>query len=300
MKPPPFFSVVIPTYNCAGFLRKALTSVLSQTYQDFEIIVVDNSSTDNTDSVLKSFSKGKLNAIKVKNNGIIARSRNVGINKAKGQWIAFLDSDDIWHESKLEEVHKAIIQNTDAILFCHDEWKVVNGDKKNRLRYGPAVNNMYEKLLFIGNRVSTSAVCVRKNIAIDSGGFSEKKEFVTSEDYEYWIRLAQVGKFYFINEALGEYHIHGQNTSRNYKNHISAGIAVKEYHLGLWSTKFPNRKNTINYGRARMWAVASVSFIKVNKFDSASKCALKAIGFSPFYWKAWVALFLVLFRIRIN
>ena len=236
----------------------------------------------------------------MKNDGIIAYSRNRGIKNAKGEWIAFLDSDDVWKPEKLEKVRDAINHNPQAILVCHDEWYVVDGETKKRLRYGPAERNFYEKLLFKRNYLSTSAVCLRREIAIETDGFSERKDFVTAEDYEYWIRLAQVGEFYFIKEILGEFHIHGENTGKNTKIYTSASIAVKEYHFDLWLDKFPNRKSTINYGRARMWAVASVSFIKVNKFDSASKCAFKAIGFSPFYWKAWVALFLVLFRIRIN
>ena len=83
----PFFTVVIPTYNCADYLKRALNSVFSQTYQNFEIIVVDNSSTDHTKDVLRSFNDGRLMVIKVNNNGIIAYSRNKGIENAKGDWI---------------------------------------------------------------------------------------------------------------------------------------------------------------------------------------------------------------------
>ena len=79
----PFFTVVIPTYNCADYLERSLNSVFSQTYQDFEIIVVDNSSTDHTKDVLSSFNNERLIVIKVKNNGIIAHSRNKGIENAK-------------------------------------------------------------------------------------------------------------------------------------------------------------------------------------------------------------------------
>ena len=143
MNTPPFFSVVIPTYNCADFLKRALTSVFVQTYQNFEIIVIDNSSTDNTQKVLKNFSNQKLKVIRVNNKGIIGYSRNKGIDSARGEWIAFLDSDDVWKPEKLEKVRDAIKHNKNVILFCHDEWYVVNGKRKNRSRYGPAEKNKF-------------------------------------------------------------------------------------------------------------------------------------------------------------
>ena len=241
----PFFTVVIPTYNCADYLKRALNSVFSQTYQNFEVIVVDNSSTDPTEDVLNSFDDKRLTVIKVNNNGIIAHSRNKGINNAKGDWIAFLDSDDVWKPEKLEKVKDAINHNPEVVLICHDEQYVENSEIKNRLRYGPAVQNLYQRLLFKGNCVSTSAACLRKDIAIETGGFSERKDFVTVEDHEYWIRLAQMGDFYFLNEVLGEFHIHGKNSSGDMKIHINAGFAMKEYHFNLWKSRFPNMINNI-------------------------------------------------------
>jgi len=192
----PFFTVVIPTYNCAELLERALSSVLLQTYQNFEIIVVDNSSTDNTQDILLSLDNEKLRVIIVNNNGVIAHSRNKGIENARGEWIAFLDADDVWKPEKLEKVRSTINHNPEVALVCHDEWHVVNGERKNRLMYGPAERNLYERLLFKGNCLSTSAVCLQKDVAKKSGGFSERKDFITVEDYEYWIRLAQEGEFF--------------------------------------------------------------------------------------------------------
>ena len=161
----PFFTVVIPTYNCADYLERALNSVFSQTYQNFEVIVVDNSSTDHTEDVLNSFDDKRLTMIKVNNNGIIAYSRNKGIENAKGDWIAFLDSDDVWKLEKLEVIKDTIVNNPEAILVCHDEWHIVNNEKKNILKNGPGGNDLYERLIFKGNCLSTSATCVNSKIA---------------------------------------------------------------------------------------------------------------------------------------
>ena len=99
----PLVSVVIPSYNHGRFLGRALQSVLDQTYTKSEVIVIDNHSTDNTDAVMASFADLRITYIKIHNNGIIAASRNIGLRLAKGEWIAFLDSDDYWSRNKLEQ-----------------------------------------------------------------------------------------------------------------------------------------------------------------------------------------------------
>ena len=130
--------------------------------------------------------------------------------------------------------------------------------------------------------------------------FSERKDFITAEDYEYWIRLAQFGEFYFIDEVLGQFHIHNENASGDIIAQANASIAVKEYHFGLWLEKFPGKINTIHYGRSRMWVGTGASYIKVKNFEEGLKYALKAIRVYPWYWKAWILLLLGFFKIKIN
>ena len=292
----PFFSVIIPTYNCARFLKRALSSVISQTYQDFEIIVVDNSSTDDTQNVLESFADQKLNVITVNNNGIIAYSRNRGIENARGEWIALLDSDDIWKPEKLEKVREAINHNPEVILVCHDEWHVDNGQIKKRLKYGPSTD-LYERLLFKGNCLSTSAVSLRRDIALETGGFSEREHFITVEDYEYWIRLSQIGDFFFIDDVLGEWHTHGENYSSTAKFHADALIAVMKHHFDLLLRKFPNKQKQVKHGYSKAWTDAGRILQKGRMFSKANKYVIKAICLNPFQWKAWAVLLLSCLRI---
>ena len=291
---------MIPTYNSAEFLKRALKSVFAQNFQDFEIIVVDNSSTDKTKEVIKSYDDGRLKFISVNNDGIIAHSRNVGINNSKGQWIAFLDSDDIWQQDKLEKSWLAIHQKPDVILVCHDEWHVHNGEIKKRLEYGPTCPDMYERLLFTGNCISTSAVCLRKDIALESKGFSERKDFITTEDYEYWIRLALIGGFYFINDILGEWHTHSSNYSSNAEIHAFALLAVLNHHLDLMLKKHPNKSRQIKSARSKAQMDAGRIFQKNGSFTKAIKFELHAIRLYPFRWKAWVIIILSLLRIKSN
>jgi len=99
----PLVSIIIPTYNRAEDLKRALQSVLEQTFTDWEIVVVDNHSVDDTNSLIKSFNNRKIKLFKIHNEGIIATSRNLGLKHALGEYIAFLDSDDWWLPKKLEE-----------------------------------------------------------------------------------------------------------------------------------------------------------------------------------------------------
>src|SRR5450759_2358523 len=108
----PLVSVVIPTYNHARFLGRALQSVLDQTYTNWEAIVVDNHSQDHTGEVVEAFADPRITLLKVHNGGVIATSRNMGIRRARGEWIAFLDSDDWWAANKLEgcldQIHEPV------------------------------------------------------------------------------------------------------------------------------------------------------------------------------------------------
>ena len=160
-KKTPFFSVIIPTYNQRDFLKKAIESVLNQSFKSFEIIIIDNFSTDGTEKLLKSFKK-KIIYKKIRNHGVIAKSRNRGIKLSKGKWISFLDSDDLWTKDKLKENYK-IIQKKKINVICNNEFIVDETKTKKVWSYGPFEENFYSKLLIFGNRNSTSASSVEKN-----------------------------------------------------------------------------------------------------------------------------------------
>ena len=115
----PFFSIILATYNQANFLKKSLKSILSQTYQNWELIIIDNNSTDHTDKVIKNISDKRFRTYKINNKNILAKSRNLGIKKSKSDWICFIDSDDIWYAKKLE-ITKNYIEKNNGDIFYHD------------------------------------------------------------------------------------------------------------------------------------------------------------------------------------
>lgn len=213
------FSVVIPVYNREKELPKCIESVLNQTYKDFEIIVVDNGSTDNTKVIVQNYidQDMRVKYFWQENSGSPAGSRNTGILKSLGEWIAFLDSDDYWYVTKLEEVNKRIESLSDEyIAISHYEDKEVDCIKVSILEHGKNLSESpFEELLFRGNSLSTSAMTIRKDKLLEVELFNTRKDYFVVEDYDMWMRLAKVGKFAYIHKTLGVFSISGTNMSGN-------------------------------------------------------------------------------------
>lgn len=293
----PLVSVIMPTYNYAQFIGDAVKSVINQTYKNWELIIIDNYSEDNTEEIVNSFDDPRIKYIKFRNNGIIAASRNLGIKESAGEWVAFLDSDDVWYPSKLEKVKQAVIANPEAILVCHNERQINNGVPGKILRCGPFFNNMYERLLFEGNMLLTSALVVERYILLSTGGFSAEKEFVTSEDYEYWMRLARVGKFHFINEVLGEFHIHGKNESLNAERYARAFISVVTHHLELFYDGVSTQKKRKRLSQA--WCTGGRLVLASGAFRSARDFCIEGLNYFSWNPKGWAVLIFSLLKIKI-
>ena len=212
----PLFSVIIPNYNHAKYLPRAIDSVINQTFSNWEILLIDNHSSDETEKVVNPYLSEKIHLFKIHNNGIIAASRNLGIIHSKGEWIAFLDSDDWWSETKLEE-SLLTIKQFEADLIYHDLYLVK--DETNLTHYdqtrGEDISNKpWEYLLNYGNSIPNSSVVVRKSCIDAIGGISEERTCISWEDYDTWLRLAQNGfLFKKINGVLGYYWEGGDNIS---------------------------------------------------------------------------------------
>jgi len=116
----PLISIIIPTYNHANYLSKALESVINQSFQNWEAIVIDNQSIDETRKIISGYRDSRIKYLRISNNGVVAKSRNAGIMMAKGKWIAFLDSDDWWVKNKLKICHNIIKKKNDIDLIYHD------------------------------------------------------------------------------------------------------------------------------------------------------------------------------------
>jgi len=227
------FSVIIPTYNRAVRLRKALDSLVSQTFRNFEVIICDDGSVDGTKEMVEKFnSRLNLKYIWNENWGGPARPRNLGIEKSTGEWLCFLDSDDWWYPSKLEECAKYL----DGYDFLYHTVDIFNA-KKNCLagkKVGRRLGvDAFRDLILNGNGIANSSVLIRKTICFEVGDISENKSLVAVEDYDYWLRVTKhTSKIKLINQALGAYYWDGDsNISQISMDRINKEITIFEKYL---------------------------------------------------------------------
>lgn len=219
MNQKPLFSVVIPTYNHAHLIIKCLDSLISQTYSDWEAIVVNNFSQDNTIEVIESYNDPRIRLINNANDGIIAVSRNRGIAEAKGEWICFLDSDDWWTPNKLEAC-LPYLENYDMLYHDMRVSPVPRHIFKKRVLKGKdlPIKGTYETLLMGPNPIINSSVVIRRNEVDRIGAITEDRGLIAVEDYDYWLRAAHASlRFKYIPQVLGYYWIAGGNISFNIK-----------------------------------------------------------------------------------
>ncbi len=194
----PFVSVILPTYNRSAFVGRAIDSVLSQSYTDFELIVVDDGSTDDTPALLARYGNF-IKVIRQKNQGVSA-ARNSGIRAAAGSVIALLDSDDYWLPKKLEEQVAFFQSHPDALICQTEEIWIRNGKRVNpKKRHQKQSGMIFEKSLPLC-LVSPSAVMIRKSLIDEVGLFDET--LPACEDYDLWLRIAWKYPVYLIETPL--------------------------------------------------------------------------------------------------
>ncbi len=200
MKNDPLISVIIPVLNRDSYLPTAVESVLNQSYKHFELIIVDDHSKDETFfSIIPYLKDKRVSYFYLNKNFGVSFARNFGINKAKGEFIAFLDSDDYWLKKKLEKQLKYMTENNFKICQTEEIWirngKFVNPKKKHKKIEG----DIFEKSLELCI-VSPSAVLIEKKIFEDVGGFDEK--MIACEDYDLWLRISLKYKVGLLKEKL--------------------------------------------------------------------------------------------------
>jgi glycosyltransferase involved in cell wall biosynthesis len=282
------FSVIIPAYNAEKHIGAAIQSVLGQNYQNYELILINDGSTDKTNEVINSCKK-KANFRRFycieQENKKIAAARNTGLRAATGSWIAFLDADDIWYENKLKIVHETILARPEADLICHDEKYYDKGQFKKINRYGPYSD--FINILFESCCLSTSAVTVKREKIDSVGGFSEDPEINGAEDYDLWLRLSRISKINYLHQVLGEYRVSANSISNNYGAHSEHYLQVVKNYYEQFSDNFKKQyEGRFLRRKAMIHAAAGRGYLDSREFPSASYWYSKALDANPFYWKA--------------
>lgn len=230
---PPLVSIIIPSYNYELFITKAIDSVLSQSYTNWQLIVVDNFSQDGTQGVVHSYQDQRLSLYHFANGGSIGAARNFGWQKANGSLITFLDADDFWLPDKLEiQVHQ---HNSMNLLSFHD-LKMFGSKKAGTVRGRKIKSTALTNLLTHGNPIATSSVMISHELMTNCGGFPERTDYFAAEDYALWLLAAKKGaEFNYIPKTLGGYRIHGSSNSVGVASD-TARLVTSEY-LDLLSSK---------------------------------------------------------------
>jgi glycosyltransferase involved in cell wall biosynthesis len=210
----PKVSVIIPTHNRAEFLRSAITSVLNQTFQDFEIVIIDDASKDHTREVIASFNDVRIKVIHKQAGQGAAGSRNIGIMNAKYEYIAFLDDDDEWLPEKLK-IQACLLNNSSQEVggICTGCFNIEKASGRVLSIYEPEINDLFRE-----NFIVTSSILLRRECFEQCGLFDENMP--TSSDYDMWIRISEKFSFKVIKDALVNYFIHENNLTRNCEKKI--------------------------------------------------------------------------------
>lgn len=209
----PFFSVIIPAYNRYQLLKRAIDSVLNQTFRDFELVVVDDGSTDETPGVATEY-EGRITYIR-QDNGGVSKARNRGIHLARSPYIAFLDSDDVWFPEKLNEQCSYLNSNPDVLIHQTDELWIRNGKrinpmKKHMKREGTIFLESLDRCM-----ISPSSVVMKRDLFDRFGLFDE--DLPVCEDYDLWLRIAAEERVGLIEKKLiAKYGGHSDQLSRRF------------------------------------------------------------------------------------
>lgn len=226
----PLVSIIIPTYDRKDFLKLTLESILSQTYQNFEVIVIDDGTpNDDTDLLCQKFDK--VIYIKIPNSGGPATPRNVGIRRAKGKYIAFVDDDDLWFSHKLQK-QVDVLENNSEFGLVHSCCLVIDekGIEKEEIIGRPGSLNLKHgdvHMRMMGNWTLMMPTPLMRREVVKKVGFFNEKMPSALEDVEFWTRCSFITKFYYLDDPLAKYRVHPNNISSSTSKYIQLPLYLK-------------------------------------------------------------------------
>ena len=208
-------SIIMPSYNTARFIKETIDSVLAQTYQNWELIIVDDCSTDNTDEIVSAYNDERIRYLKNEKNSGAAVSRNYALREAKGKWIAFLDSDDLWSPDKLEK--QIGFMESKGYGFSYTEYSLIdeNSDPLGIRTTGP------KKISRQGMLNYCWPGCLTVMYDAEKVGLIQINDIKKNNDYAMWLKVSKMAKCYLLKEDLAKYRKRaGSISNHGYKSLI--------------------------------------------------------------------------------
>lgn len=273
----PDVSIILPTYNGAsrGYLATAIESVLSQTQQSIELVIIDDGSSDATRKLCSRYLSHPIVTYYFQKNKGLSAARNAGIKRSKGEYLLFLDDDDIYQSCLVETMLRSFIQNNDpkiGMLYCSYLFIDEKGKAFGKW-YIPAEGNIYERLFYDNYAGSPSGTMIHRSVIEKVGLFNETLR--SCEDYDMWLRIAKHFHVYSIEEPLLLYRIHSNNMSGNIHKIETYQKKVLDIALADSPQNIQSNKNAYYHHLYREFAA---KYFEVHDFDNFRRCIKIAMG----------------------
>ncbi|MBN1869501.1 MAG: glycosyltransferase [Candidatus Omnitrophica bacterium] len=295
----PKVSVLIPSFNCAQYLPEALDSVLKQTFKDFEAIIIDDGSTDNTKEIVRKYVERepeKIRYIYQENQGL-ACARNTGLRQARGSLIALLDADDLSLPQRLEETVRAIEADEEVGLVHANITRITeDGSVIGILKRNPRflTGNIFNYIYLRKADISIPTILFRKECCERVGLFDENLARLGCEDRELWLRISRHYKFKYIDKVLGLYRVRSNSMSRNTEKMMEARIYVIEKFCSLYKDCQRLRKKAL----AKIYRDLGDQFLSEHEFNNSREQYAKAIVLNPISIWPWINYIKALLRLQ--
>jgi glycosyltransferase involved in cell wall biosynthesis len=285
---PPLVSVIIPVFNGERYLAAALDSVLAQTYPNLEILVVDDGSSDRSVAIARGY--GDRVQVFTRPNGGPAAARNSGLAHAKGAYVSFLDSDDLWLPEKTAK-QVACLEAHPEWGVCYGKWDVMEGgDGVDPAKWTPAgfpEGWIFESLLLHQGFMSINTVMVRRTCFEEVGTFNESLQ--TAEDTNMFLRLARHFQFGFLPESLARYRINEAGITK--QSDVKRGTFSSLDHIAsLYPELDPARSALMRRAYSIRYVMRATGALNREEGPEARRNALQAIRYEPLRWKPWLII----------
>ena len=265
-------SVIVAMYNGEATVEKTLISLLAQSYENFEIIIVDDGSTDSSKDVVDKYIDNPRVRYVFKENGGVAAARNVGIEHAVGDIVGFCDQDDLWKPNKLEMQMKMFEQHPDVGVVY--SWIEVDRNGDFSISKPCFEGDCFEALL-MQNFISCCTGMARRNLLLQIGGFDESRELHGVDDRHVWLRLARITRFGVVNEPLATYVIHGANYSLNEAKMLTADLICISK-ISSISDLSAQEKAWCKEAEYRVFRHYASNFFYINELNECASCYLNS------------------------
>ncbi len=276
----PRVSVIIPAYNSAAYTVETVDSVLAQTYRDFEVIVVDDGSTDSTREALAPYA-GCIQYV-YKDNGGACSARNEGIRRARGEYLACLDCDDLWLPEKLEYSLPILEQDPGLGFVCSPCFTIgPTGELIGEVRYPFDQTNAYMNRL-AENFVLAPTVVMRRT-CLERVGFFDERIFIPA-DWDLWLRLSRRFRVGYIDHPLSKYRLASNYTLRNADKFVREADYVLEKQLGELGELSTGKKDQL---RARLQLTHALLYLKAGEPAAARQMLRRGMAAYPLQWRAY-------------